>query len=370
MSGRAPPACGVVRPSDGFRCRRAPRPITGPARAAGRASGASRRPAPGPLRGSCQVENAVHTKAGKAEFQFQSCSRIARGLWRTTVDGSWPLGSRARTFLVQTPPRNPSHRAPDSDPHDSRKSPKKRPLPACPPVGVIGLSSIGGISGGHHRPRLALLLSTPDDRRQHGHPSVVPPVPQAVAQLDHGEGRSGRCVGEPRAGGPGGAGPSLSSVSTPCLASPRADSAPDRNTGLARHPESEAMIALDTCSIDLYTSKHENDSAPPACPARGHRRARGGVQGPRPSHATPGVLLLGARQGRGPSGRAPVGGGGARAHVVPPPRPAAAGGADREPERRAVHLLFRAAGYGHGAGARADRLLLGACRSKSSHAHE
>src|SRR5437899_12412816 len=34
--------------------------------------------APGPLGRSCQVENAVHTKAGRAEFQFQSCSRFAK----------------------------------------------------------------------------------------------------------------------------------------------------------------------------------------------------------------------------------------------------------------------------------------------------
>src|SRR5437879_7305813 len=51
-----------------FRCRRAPRPITGPARAAGRASGARRRHASGPLRRSCQVESAVHTKAGRARI--------------------------------------------------------------------------------------------------------------------------------------------------------------------------------------------------------------------------------------------------------------------------------------------------------------
>src|SRR5439155_20526841 len=57
---------GVVRPSHGFRCRRAPRPITGPVRAAGRASGARRRSAPRPLGRSCQVENAVHGKAGRA----------------------------------------------------------------------------------------------------------------------------------------------------------------------------------------------------------------------------------------------------------------------------------------------------------------
>src|SRR5213593_781512 len=97
-------------------------------------------------------------KPEEPNFNFNHVRGSQRGPWRTTVDGSWPLGSRARTFLVQTPPRNPSHRAPDSDPHDSRKSQKKRPLPACPPVGVIGLSSIGGISGGHHRPRLAFII--------------------------------------------------------------------------------------------------------------------------------------------------------------------------------------------------------------------
>src|SRR6266498_4993156 len=166
-----------------------------------------------------------------------------------TGPGPWARGPGPSGPNTATKSESP---APRLRPTRFPEEPKKEAPTSLPTGGVIGLSSIGGISGGHHRPRLAVVLSTLDDRRQHGHPSVVPPVPQAVAQLDHGEGRSGCCVGEPRAGGPGGARPSLSSVSTPCLASPRADSAPDRNTGLARHPESEAMIALDTCSIDLY----------------------------------------------------------------------------------------------------------------------
>src|SRR5205814_10539978 len=65
---------------------------------------------------SLGVENAACTKAGRAEFQFQSCSRFARGLWPTTVDGPGPRGPLARTFLVQTPPRNPSQLAPTPTP--------------------------------------------------------------------------------------------------------------------------------------------------------------------------------------------------------------------------------------------------------------
>src|SRR5204862_781326 len=55
-------------------------PSPEPARAAGRASGARRRHAPGPLARSCQVENAARTKAGRADFDFLT---IAKGApWR------------------------------------------------------------------------------------------------------------------------------------------------------------------------------------------------------------------------------------------------------------------------------------------------
>ena len=54
---------------------RAPRPITGPARAAGTASGGRRRDWPSTLGRSCQGENAIHTKAGRATSSLKSSAR-------------------------------------------------------------------------------------------------------------------------------------------------------------------------------------------------------------------------------------------------------------------------------------------------------
>ena len=54
---------------------RAPRPISGPARAAGTASGGRRRDWPSTLGRSCQGENAIHTKAGRATSSLKSSAR-------------------------------------------------------------------------------------------------------------------------------------------------------------------------------------------------------------------------------------------------------------------------------------------------------
>src|SRR6266702_6186 len=67
------------------------------------------------------------------------------GPWARGPGPSW---SKHRHEIRVTGSPTPTHTIPG-------RAKKRGPLPACPPVGVIGLSSIGGISGGHHRPRLA-----------------------------------------------------------------------------------------------------------------------------------------------------------------------------------------------------------------------
>src|SRR6266567_981295 len=82
-----------------FHYRRAPRPITGPVRAAGTASAARRRHAPGPLGRSCQVESAVHTKAVSnltAAGLGLPLTPIRQALAEAAIDG----GRRAETLSI------------------------------------------------------------------------------------------------------------------------------------------------------------------------------------------------------------------------------------------------------------------------------
>src|SRR4029450_12801278 len=116
--------------------------------------------------------------------------------------------------------------------------------------------------------------------------------------------------------------------------------------------------SVDSTLIFPYTLKYEEDCSATADAAVGRREPRRGVQGPGASEPAPGLLR--PREGRqSPVGRRDPGSGGdPGADLVPPPRHPAAGRTGREPEARAVHLLFGAARAGHRVGAPADRVLL------------
>src|SRR5438552_2645933 len=56
----------------------------------------------GSIRALLELDRIATRKPEERNFNFNHVRGSQRGPWRTTVDGSWPLGSRARTFFVQT----------------------------------------------------------------------------------------------------------------------------------------------------------------------------------------------------------------------------------------------------------------------------
>src|SRR5437879_11004230 len=104
--------------------------------------------------------------------------------------------------------------------------------------------------------------------------------------------------------------------------------------------------------------KYEDQDAAPTRQAGGQREPRLRPQLSRPFYSFAGLLLSRPSQRRGLSERDPGSGGSARPDALAPPRRAATRGARREPQARAVHLLFGAARNGDRVGAPAHRVLL------------
>src|SRR4029434_240977 len=85
---------------------------------------------------------------------------------------------------------------------------------------------------------------------------------------------------------------------------------------------------------------------------------RGGVEGARAREPSPGLLRPREGGERAVGRRDPGGRGDSGADPVASPRRVATGWPDREPQGRAVHLLFGAARTGQRLGAPVDRVLL------------